>query len=61
MNVGNLISGSSTFSKLSFYIWKFSVHILLKPRLEDFENNFTSMWNVYSCMIVEIFFGITLR
>ena len=61
MNVGNLISGSSTFSKLSFYIWKFSVHILLKPRLEDFENNFTSMWNVYSCMIVEIFFGITLH
>ena len=43
MNVGNLISGSSSFSKLSLYIWKFSVHILLKPRLEDFEHNLTSM------------------
>ena len=35
MNVGNLISGSSTFSKSSLYIWKFSVHILLKPSLKD--------------------------
>ena len=43
MNVGNLISGSSTFSKLSLYIWKFSVHILLKPGLKDFEHNLTSM------------------
>ena len=43
MNVGNLISGSSTFSKLSLYIWKFSVHILLKPSLKDFEHNLTSM------------------
>ena len=41
-NVGNLISGSSAFSKLSFYIWKFSVHILLKPNLKDFEHNLTS-------------------
>ena len=32
-NVGNLISGSSAFSKPSFYIWKFSVHVLLKPRI----------------------------
>ena len=37
VGVGNLISGSSTYSKLSLYIWKFSVHILLKPRLKDFE------------------------
>ena len=36
-DVGNLISGSSTFSKFSLYIWKFSVHILLKPNLENFE------------------------
>ena len=35
MNVGNLISGSSAFSKPSLYIWKFSVHVLLKPGLEN--------------------------
>ena len=38
MNVGNLISGSSAFSKSSLNIWKFSIHILLKPSLKDFEN-----------------------
>ena len=38
INVGNLISGSSAFSKSSLYIWKFSVHILLKPSLKDFEH-----------------------
>ena len=37
--VGNLISGSSAFTKSSLYIWKFSVHILLKPSLKDFEHN----------------------
>ena len=42
MNVGNLISGSSAFSKPSLNIWKFSVHILLKPSLKDFELNLTS-------------------
>ena len=36
-NVGNLISGSSAFSKPSLSIWKFSFHILLKPGLKDFE------------------------
>ena len=36
MDVGNLISGSSAFSKSSLHIWKFSVHVLLKPNLEDF-------------------------
>ena len=41
--VGNLISGSSVFSKSSLYIWKFSVHILLKPSLKDFENYFASV------------------
>ena len=35
----NLISGSSVFSKSSLHIWKFSVHILLKPSLEDFEDD----------------------
>ena len=38
LDVGNLISGSSAFSKSSLYIWKFSVHILLKLSLEDFEH-----------------------
>ena len=38
MDVGNLISGSSAFSKSSMNIWKFSVHLLLKPHLENFEN-----------------------
>ena len=42
--VGNMISGSSAFSKSSLPIWKFSVHILLKPSLKDFEHYLTSMW-----------------
>ena len=45
-NVGNLFSGSSAFSKSSLYIWKFSVHILLKPSLKDFEHKLTSMQNL---------------
>ena len=43
VDVGNLISGSSAFSKTSLYIWKFMVHVLLKPGLENFEHYFTSM------------------
>ena len=39
-NVGNLISGSSAFSKPSLFIWKLLVHVLLKPNLTDFEHNF---------------------
>ena len=42
-NVGNLISGSSAFSKLNLYIWMFSVHILVKPSLEDFEHHVASI------------------
>ena len=42
-DVGNLISGSSAFSKTSLNIWKFMVHILLKSDLENFEHYFTSM------------------
>ena len=41
--VGNLISGSSAFSKTSLNMWKFTVHILLKPGLENFEDYFASM------------------
>jgi len=43
MDVGDLISGSSAFSKSSLNIWKFSVHILLKPCLENFEHYFASL------------------
>ena len=43
VNVGNLISGSSAFSKTSLNIWKFLVHALLKPSLENFEHYFASM------------------
>ena len=42
-DVGNLITGSSAFSKSSLNIWKFSVHVLLKPGLENFEHYFTSV------------------
>ena len=42
-DVGNLISGSSAFSKSNLNIWKFMVHILLKPGLENFEHYFTSV------------------
>ena len=42
-NVGNLISGSSAFSKTSVNIRRFTVHVLLKPGLENFEHYFTSM------------------
>ena len=43
VDVGNLISGSSALSKTSLNIWKFTVHILLKPGLENFVNYFTSV------------------
>ena len=44
-DVGNLISGSSAFSKSTLDIWKFTVHMLLKPGLENFEHYFTSMYH----------------
>ena len=43
VDVGNLISGSSAFSKTSLNIWEFMVHILLKPGLDHFERDFTSV------------------
>ena len=43
VDIGNLISGSSAFSKSSLNIWKFMVHVLLKPGLENFEHYFTSV------------------
>ena len=58
MNVGNLISGSSAFSKTSLNIWNFTVHVLLKPGLENFQHYFTSVWDECNCAIVWAFFGV---
>ena len=51
-DVGNLISGSSAFSKTSWNIWKFMVHVLLKPGLENFKDYFTSMRDECNCAVV---------
>ena len=58
LDIGNLISDSSTFSKSSLNIWKFTVHVLLKLSLENFEHYYTSMWNECNCVVVWTFFGI---
>ena len=58
VDVGNLISGSFAFSKTSLNIRKFTIHLLLKPGLENFEHYFTSMWDECNCAIVWAFFGI---
>ena len=60
MDVSNLIPSSSAFSKSSLNIWKFSVHVLLKPSLKDLEHYLASMWNEHNCVIVWTFFGIAL-
>ena len=52
MNIGNLISGSSAFSKSSLNIWKFMVHILLKPGLENFEHYFANVRDECNCVVV---------
>ena len=58
VDIGNLISGSSVFSKSSLNICKFTVHVLLKPSLEYFEHYFASVWNESNCVVVWTFFGI---
>ena len=57
-DAGNLVSGSSALSKSSLYIWKFLVHVLLKPSLKNFEHYVASMWDELNCMVVWAFFGI---
>ena len=54
-DVGSLSSGSCAFSKSSLNIWKFLVHLLLKPTLENFEHYFASMWNECSCVVWTLF------
>ena len=60
MYIGNLIPGYYAFSKPSLYIWKFSVYILLKSSLKDFDHYFASMWNECNYALVWTFFGISL-
>ena len=55
MDVGNLISGSSAFSKSSFNMWKFTVHVLLKPHLENFQHYFASLWDECNCVQLRAF------
>ena len=50
--------GSSAFCKSSLNIWKFSVHVLLKPGLENFEHCFASRWDECNCVVVWTFFGV---
>ena len=60
MNVGNLISGPSPFSKSSLDIWKFLVCIMLKPSMQDFKHDLTRMGDECNCPMVSTFFGTTL-
>ena len=56
-DVGNLSSGSFAFSKTRLNIWKFMVHVLLKPGLKNFKHYFTSIWDECNCAVVWAFFG----
>ena len=51
-DVGSLISGSSAFSKTSLNIWKFIVHVLLKPGMKNFKHDFASVWDECNCVVV---------
>ena len=51
-DIGNLISGSSAFSKCSLNIWTFMVHVLLKSVLENFDHLFASVGNEYNCAVL---------
>ena len=55
-DVSNLISGPSAFSQSSLNIWNFSVHVLLKPHLENLEQYFASMWDECNCAVIGTFF-----
>ena len=57
--VGNLISSSSSFSKPSVDIWKFVIHLILKPSIQHFKHDLTSMGNECNCLMVRTFFSTT--
>ena len=59
-NVGNLISSFSSISKPSLGIWKFLICIILKPSMQDFKHDLTSMGDECNCQMVSTFFGTTL-
>ena len=58
VDVGNLIPGPSAFSESSLNNWKFTVHVLLKPGLENFDHYYASIWDECKCVVVRIFFAI---
>ena len=60
VNVGNSISGSSSFSNSSLGIWKFSVYIMLKSSMQDFKCDLTSMGDECNCPMVSTFFSTTI-
>ena len=57
-DVGDLICSSSGFSESSLNIWKLTVHVLLKPGLENFEHYFASVWDKWGCAVVWTFFAL---
>ena len=59
VNVSNLISGFSSFSNPNLDIWKFLVHITLKPSMQDFKHDLTSMGDECDCPMVSTFFSTT--
>ena len=58
VDFGNLISGSSAFSKSGLNIWNFTINELLKPGLENFAHYFASLWDECNCVAIWAFFGI---
>ena len=57
-DVDNFVLCSSASLITSSYIWKFSLHMLLKPSFKDFEHNLANMWNKYNCTVVWLFFAL---
>ena len=60
MNVGNLISISSSFSKPSLDIWKFFIHIMLKPSIQDFKYDLARVGGECNYPVISTFFGTTI-
>ena len=61
VDVDNLISDSSAFSKSILNFWKSLVHLLMKPSLKDFDHDLDSMWNECNCAVVWAFFGTGMK